>query len=126
MNLFDLLVGPFVSYGFLTRALAGAMILAASGVLDHGEATTKRAVVPPEISPLGRMRDMYSEIDVVEQPIVDTGIVVTGGGVSLCIDTTLYLIEKMLGKDVAQETARILEYQRAREANADSAAFNAR
>jgi len=30
MNLFDLLVGPFVSYGFLTRALAGAMILAAS------------------------------------------------------------------------------------------------
>lgn len=104
----------------------GAMILAASGVLDHGAATTKRAVVPPELSPLGRMRDMYSEIDVVEQPIVDTGIVVTGGGVSLCIDTTLYLIEKMLGKDVAQETARILEYQRAREANADSAAFNAR
>ncbi|MFD1942217.1 zinc ABC transporter permease AztB [Paradevosia shaoguanensis] len=30
MNLFDLLVGPFVSYGFLTRALAGSMILAAS------------------------------------------------------------------------------------------------
>ncbi|KFL25037.1 zinc ABC transporter permease [Devosia sp. 17-2-E-8] len=30
MTLFDLLVGPFVSYGFLTRALAGAMILAAS------------------------------------------------------------------------------------------------
>ncbi|MGB3024991.1 zinc ABC transporter permease AztB [Paradevosia shaoguanensis] len=30
MNLFDLLISPFVSYGFLTRALAGAMILAAS------------------------------------------------------------------------------------------------
>ena len=30
MNLFDALVGPFVNYGFLTRALAGAMILSVS------------------------------------------------------------------------------------------------
>ncbi|KIZ40011.1 DJ-1/PfpI family protein [Rhodopseudomonas palustris] len=104
----------------------GAMILAASGVLDNAAATTKRAVVPPEISPLDRMRAMHSNIDVVEQPVVDTGSIVTGGGVSLCIDTTLHLLEKMLGKNVADETARILEYQRARKANADSMAFRAR
>ena len=30
MNLIDVLIGPFVNYGFLTRALAGAMILALS------------------------------------------------------------------------------------------------
>jgi hypothetical protein len=36
-----------------------------------------------------------------------------GGGVSLCIDTTLYLLASMLGAHVADETARIMEYQRA-------------
>jgi transcriptional regulator GlxA family with amidase domain len=101
----------------------GAMILAASGVLNGSTATTKRAVVPPELSPLERMRHMYLQIDVREAPIVDTGAVVTGGGVSLCIDTTLHILGKMLGEQVASETARILEYQRAREANRNAEAF---
>ena len=30
MNLFDLLVGPFVTYGFMSRALVGAMVIALS------------------------------------------------------------------------------------------------
>jgi transcriptional regulator GlxA family with amidase domain len=101
----------------------GAMILAASGVLDDIAATTKRAVVPPEVSPLARMRDMYSRIDVREAAIVDAGAVVTGGGVSLCIDTTLHILEKTLGERVAGETARILEYQRARTANRNASSF---
>jgi transcriptional regulator GlxA family with amidase domain len=107
----------------IASVCTGAMILAASGVLDHQAATTKRAVVPPEISPLARMRETYSRIDVREAPIVDTGAVVTGGGVSLCIDTTLHILEKLLGAEVANETARILEYQRARKANLNAEAF---
>lgn len=101
----------------------GAMILAASGVLDNTPATTKRAVVPPEISPLARMRETYPRIDVREAAIVDAGAVVTGGGVSLCIDTTLHILGKMLGEQVANDTARILEYQRARQANMNLQAF---
>lgn len=101
----------------------GAMILAASGVLDDAPATTKRAVVAPEISPLGRLREMYSRVDVREAAIVDAGAVVTGGGVSLCIDTTLYILEKMIGEQIAKDTARILEYQRARQANMNLQAF---
>ena len=101
----------------------GAMILAASGILDDRAATTKRAVVPPEVSPLARMRNMYSRIDAREAPIVDSGGVVTGGGVSLCIDTTLHILETLLGAQVANETARILEYQRARQANLNAEAF---
>jgi transcriptional regulator GlxA family with amidase domain len=69
------------------------------------------------------MHDMYPRIDVREAPIVDAGVVVTGGGVSLCIDTTLHILGKMLGEQVANETARILEYQRARQANRDAEAF---
>ena len=96
----------------------GGMILAASGILDGGPATTKREVVAPEISPLVVMRANYPQIDVQEAMLVDRGAkLVTGGGVSLCIDTTLHLLATMLGQHVAEETARIMEYQRAWRAN---------
>jgi transcriptional regulator GlxA family with amidase domain len=48
---------------------------------------------------------------------VDEGRVITGGGVSLCIDTMLYLLKKLFGAEMAAETARIIEYQRAWTAN---------
>jgi transcriptional regulator GlxA family with amidase domain len=103
----------------IASVCTGGMILAASGILDDGPATTKREVVPPETSPLEVMRATYPRIDVRETMLVDTGAVVTGGGVSLCIDTTLYLLAGMLGQHVADETARIMEYQRAWRANRD-------
>jgi transcriptional regulator GlxA family with amidase domain len=37
--------------------------------------------------------------------------------VSLCIDTTLYVLEKLFGHTMAAETARIIEYKRAWTAN---------
>jgi transcriptional regulator GlxA family with amidase domain len=49
--------------------------------------------------------------------LVDAGTVITGGGVSLCIDAMLRLLARLYGHDVARETARILEYQRAWSAN---------
>jgi transcriptional regulator GlxA family with amidase domain len=103
--------------GRIASVCTGGMILAASGILDGGAATTKREVVPPEKSPLEAMRAKYPGIDVREAMLVDQGAVVTGGGVTLCIDTTLHLIAGMLGQHVADETARIMEYQRAWRAN---------
>jgi transcriptional regulator GlxA family with amidase domain len=104
----------------IASVCTGGMILAASGVLDDGPATTKREVVPPETSPLAVMRATYPRIEVRETMLVDRGDgVVTGGGVTLCIDTTLYLLADMLGQEVADETARIMEYQRAWRANRD-------
>jgi transcriptional regulator GlxA family with amidase domain len=95
----------------------GGMILAASGVLDGKSATTKREVTPPEISPLARLRAEYPNITACEASLVDDETVITGGGVALCIDTTLHLLKKIFGPDVAAETARIIEYQRAWAAN---------
>jgi transcriptional regulator GlxA family with amidase domain len=105
--------------GRIASVCTGGMILAASGILDGGAATTKREVVRPEKSPIAVMRDRYPDIDVRETMLVDRGGVVTGGGVTLCIDTTLHLIAGMLGQRVADETARIMEYQRAWQANRD-------
>jgi transcriptional regulator GlxA family with amidase domain len=95
----------------------GGLILAASGILDGKAATTKREVVPPEQSPLEYLRETYPTIIVREASLVDEGTLITGGGVSLCIDTTLYLLEKIFGPEMAAETARIIEYERARAAN---------
>jgi transcriptional regulator GlxA family with amidase domain len=101
----------------LASVCTGAMILAASGVLDGLHATTKRSVIPPETRPLDVLAKRYENITAVEASLVDTGSVITGGGVSLCIDATLHLIAKHLGDDVAQETARIIEYDCAWRAN---------
>ena len=106
--------------GRIASVCTGAMILAASGILDGGSATTKREVVPPETSPLEVMRANYPEIEVRAAMLVDRGGLVTGGGVSLCIDTTLHLLADLLGQHTADETARIMEYQRAWRANRDA------
>ena len=104
--------------GRIASVCTGAMILAASGILDNGPATTKREVLPPERSPIDVMRENYPQIDAREAMLVDRGGgVVTGGGVTLCIDTTLHLLAAMLGEEVADETARIIEYTRAWRAN---------
>jgi len=106
--------------GRIASVCTGAMILAASGILDGGPATTKFEVVPPETSPLEVMRANYPEIEVRAAMLVDRGGLVTGGGVSLCIDTTLHLLADMLGQHTADETARIMEYQRAWRANREA------
>jgi len=96
----------------------GGMILAASGVLDGRVATTKQEVIAGrEVPPLQRLRDEYPRVDARPALIADSGLVVTGGGVTLCIDVTLYLLERLLGAEIASETARIMEYGAARAAN---------
>ena len=107
----------------IASVCTGGMILAASGILDGGPATTKREVVPPEAPPIEVMRKTFPQIDVREAVLVEQiqGIV-TGGGVTLCIDTTLHLLSQMLGEQVANETARIIEYGRAWRANREALA----
>jgi transcriptional regulator GlxA family with amidase domain len=101
----------------LVSVCTGGMILGASGVLDGKAATTKREVVPPEVPPIEVLRAHHPAIDVREASLVDDGTVITGGGVALCIDAMLHLLERLFGAAMAAETARILEYDRAWAAN---------
>jgi len=69
--------------GRIASVCTGGMILAASGILDGGPATTKREVVPPERSPIEVMRENYPQVDVRAAMLVDRGEgAVTGGGVT--------------------------------------------
>ena len=62
----------------LVSVCTGGMILGASGVLDGKRATTKREVVPPEVPPIRRMRELHPLIDVREASLVDEDRVITG------------------------------------------------
>jgi transcriptional regulator GlxA family with amidase domain len=108
----------------IASVCTGAMILAASGILDGKAATTKRAVVDPEYPPIKLLQENYADINVLESSVIDNGKVITGGGVTLCIDTTLYLLEKIFGVETAAETARIMEYTVARSANTSALPIN--
>ena len=113
----DFLRGLPRTTGVVASVCTGAMILAAAGLLDGHHATTKREVTGGEIAPIAILRDQYPAVRVVTAPVVDEGAVVTGGGVSLAIDLTLHLLERLGGPGLAAETARIIEYTTARRAN---------
>jgi transcriptional regulator GlxA family with amidase domain len=104
--------------GVVASVCTGGMILAGAGLLDGRRATTKREIVPGEQRPLDLLAQRHPDVQAIEARVVDTGSVLTGGGVSLGIDMTLYLLRRFVGDAVAAETARILEYQRAWKANA--------
>jgi transcriptional regulator GlxA family with amidase domain len=101
----------------IVSVCTGAMILAAAGLLDGKTATTKVEVVPPEDPPLDVLKNHYPEVKTLRALIIDEGQIVTGGGVTLGIDTILYVIEREFGAREANEVARIMEYQAARETN---------
>jgi transcriptional regulator GlxA family with amidase domain len=95
----------------------GGMILAATGLLDGRAATTKREVTGAEVPPLALLRDRHPAVRAIDARLVDCGPVLTGGGVTLCIDMTLHLLARFHGEAAARETARILEYSAALAAN---------
>lgn len=101
----------------LLSVCTGAMVLAAAGVLDGLPATTKVETVPPEVPPLQLLAQRHPAIDRQHALLVDAGRVITGGGVSLCVDAMLYLLEREFGAAAVDEVARILEYRAARDAN---------
>jgi transcriptional regulator GlxA family with amidase domain len=104
----------------------GALILAAAGLLDGRTATTRRHAVSREtVAPLDRLAGLVAAkagggtIQPRVAAVVDD-TVVTGGGVSLAIDTTLYLLGRLYGAAAAAEIAQVLEYDRAWAANRDA------
>lgn len=95
----------------------GAMIAAAAGLLDGRVATTKVQVVPPEVSPVKLLALDYPQVRVCQALVADSGDVLTGGGVSLCIDTVLHLIATRISQDKARQVARLIEYEASWAAN---------
>src|SRR5262249_34692059 len=118
--------------GGVAPVCTGAMILAPARPLGGPHPPTQRGGTSAQIPPtaLPREEDPRSRVGTAPGgdagPVAtgaDEGAVVTGGGVSLAIDLTLHLLERLGGARLAAETARIIEYTTARQANV--AAFRA-
>ncbi len=103
--------------GTVAGVCTGSMIVGAAGLLAGRPATTKREIVDGETRPLDLLAQRHPGTRAIEARVVDTGTILTGGGVSLGIDMTLHLIQRFFGREIAQETARILEYRNAWKAN---------
>ena len=102
----------------IASVCTGALILAAAGTLDGLRATTRRAAVGAETaSPLALIPSYAKGALPLPGLVVEDGGVVTSGGVSLAIDGTLYLIGRIYGEDARDQVAKVIEYDRAFEAN---------
>lgn len=80
----------------------GAMLLERAGLLGDGPAITHQSAVED-------LRD--AGVEVADARVVDTGDVVTAGGVTSGIDLALYLVEREFGAAVAESVATTLEYE---------------
>jgi len=82
----------------------GAIILAASELLDNRKATT-------HWMDLDRLKNDYPSVQVIANTkYVEDGKFITSGGISAGINMSLYIIEKLFGKEAALNTAKRMEY----------------
>lgn len=82
----------------------GAFLLAKSGVLTQEGVTT-------HWEDLADLRKQFPLLDVREgERWVDSGRVVSSAGISAGIDMSLYLVERLAGRALAERTARQMDY----------------
>ena len=83
----------------------GAFLLVESGLLDGKEATTHWSAIESlkQQAPKTIVRE--------NRRFVDNGKIVTAAGVSSGIDAALHVVDRLLGREVAQKTARYMEYK---------------
>jgi transcriptional regulator GlxA family with amidase domain len=82
----------------------GAFVLAAAGLLEGCEVTT-------HWEDLAELAAAYPGLTVVPgQRWIDGGRVVTSAGISAGIDMALHLVARLEGRDLAETTARQMEY----------------
>ena len=82
----------------------GSLLLAKAGLLDEVEATTHHAAFDlfQRVAPRTKLRE--------DLRVVDNGRIITSGGISAGIDMAFHVVARLLGDDVASETARYMEY----------------
>jgi len=105
-RLLDWIAAQDRSTSLTTSVCTGAFLLAARGLLDGLPATTHWASIE-------RLRQTHPSIIVRDdERFIDNGHIVTSAGVSAGIDMALHVVGRLLGEEVARETAHRMEYAR--------------
>jgi transcriptional regulator GlxA family with amidase domain len=82
----------------------GALVLAMAGQLDGLEATTHHGAID-----LLRQTAPKTMVHTARR-FVDNGRVICSGGIAAGIDMSLHVVSRLSGKEVAEKTARHMEY----------------
>lgn len=82
----------------------GSLLLAKAALLDGLSATTHHSAFDElqQVAPKCIIR--------AEQRFVDNGRVVCSAGIAAGIDMSLHIVQRLLGKEVAEKTAQYMEY----------------
>ena len=97
----------------LCSVCTGSWVFGVAGLLDGLPATSRKEGDPSEpMTPLERLRTYAPAVTLSRARIVDTGRIITAGGISSGMELGLYLLERH-GYDAhfVNEVARIMEYQ---------------
>jgi transcriptional regulator GlxA family with amidase domain len=90
----------------IASVCTGAMVVAASGLLEGRRATTHHAALD-DLRAAGAI--------VVTSRVVDDGDVISAGGVTSGIDLALWIVEREAGAEIASRVAADIEHERTRE-----------
>ncbi|MCD4686612.1 MAG: DJ-1/PfpI family protein [Anaerolineae bacterium] len=88
----------------IVSVCTGALLLGSTGLLDGLRATTHHAALDElaQTTPLCTV--------VRDQRYVDNGKIITSAGITAGIDTALYVVQRLISVETAQETAEHMEY----------------
>lgn len=88
----------------MASVCTGALILAEAGLLDGKTVTT-------HWNSYNRLENDYPSLTVKRNvKFVDEGKIVTSGGISAGINMSFHLVKRLLGKEVAANTAKMMDY----------------
>lgn len=88
----------------MTSVCTGALLLAKAGLLEGLQATTHWASIQT-------FKKDFPNVEVMENvKFVDEGHIITSAGISAGINMSFHIVKNLLGVEVAEETAKSMEY----------------
>lgn len=104
-NVINWITNQMKTVQLMTSVCTGALLLAKAGLLHGKMATTHWAS-------LERLKIEFPQVEVQrEVKFVDEGNIITSGGISAGINMSFHIVKRLLGSEVAQNTAKIMEYE---------------
>jgi len=103
----------------LTSVCTGSWVYGEMGLLDGLAATNRKEPDRGEAGPNGkvpidRLAEIAPQCRISRARVVDSGRIVTAGGIASGMEMGLYLLERAgYGRDFVEEVARIMEYSEA-------------
>lgn len=98
----------------LVSVCTGSWVYGVAGLLDGIKATNRKSQDPSEpIAPIDRLAQIAPQCIIDRHRVVDTGRIITGGGITSGIEVGFHLLERFgYDADFVKKVAYIMEYEK--------------